>query len=95
MLQKKHVEQCWKKIIPLYSERLAFLIKRVDWKVTKSDEHLTFEQKRFKKYFILMNEKSRQEWKNNIEKDFCKLMNNSNFGYDCWNKFDNCKFVPI
>ena len=22
-------------------------------------------------------------------------MNNSNFGYDCGNDFDNCKFVPI
>ena len=22
-------------------------------------------------------------------------MNNSNFGYDCRNNFDNCKFVPI
>ena len=30
-----------------------------------------------------MNQKSRQESKNNIEKDFYKLMNNPNFGYDC------------
>ena len=22
-------------------------------------------------------------------------MNNSNFGYDCRNNIDNCKFVPI
>ena len=22
-------------------------------------------------------------------------MNNSNFGYDCWNNRGNCKFVPI
>ena len=49
------------------------------WKVTKIHAHLTFEQKRFKKKFILMNQKSRQESKNNIEKDFYKLMNNSNF----------------
>ena len=42
-----------------------------------------------------MNQKSRQEPKNNIEKDFYKLMNNSNFDYDCWNILDNWKFVPI
>ena len=42
-----------------------------------------------------MNQKSRQESKNCVEKDFYKLMNNSNFGYDCRNNIDNCKFVPI
>ena len=42
-----------------------------------------------------MNQKSRQEVKTNIEKDFYKVMNNSNFGYDCRNNLDNCKFVPI
>ena len=76
-------------------EHLAFVIKRAGWKVTKIHAHLTFEQKRFKKKFILMNQKSRQESKNYIEKDFYKSMNNSNFGYDCRNNLDNCKVVPI
>ena len=62
--------------------------------MTKIHAHLTFEQKRFKQKFILMNQKS-QESKNSAEKDFYKLMNNSNFGYDCRNNLDNCKFVPI
>ena len=79
----------------MYLEELAFVIKRASWKVTKIHAHLTFEQKRFKQKFILMNQKSRQESKNDIEKDFYKLMNNSNFGYDCRNNLDNCKFVPI
>ena len=84
-----------KNFLTTYLEELAFVIKRAGWKVTKIHAHLTFEQKRFKQKFILVNQKSRQESKNDIEKDFYKLMNNSNFGYDCRNNLDNCKFVPI
>ena len=79
----------------MYLEDLVFCIKWAGWKVTKINTHLTFEQKRFKQKFILMNQKSWQESKNSVEKDFYKLMNNSNFGYDCRNNLDNCKFVPI
>ena len=92
---KAHATMLKKKFIPMYLEHLAFVIKRAGWKVTKIHAHLTFEQKRFKKKFILMNQKSRQESKNYIEKDFYKSMNNSNFGYDCRNNLDNCKVVPI
>ena len=42
-----------------------------------------------------MNQRSRQNAKNPIEKDFYKLMNNSNFGYDCRNNLDNYQFVSI
>ena len=42
-----------------------------------------------------MNQKSRQQSKNSIEKDFYELMKNSNFGSDCRNNLDNCKFVRI
>ena len=38
-----------------------------------------------------MNQKS----KNSVEKDFYKLINKSNFGYDCRKNIDNCKFIPI
>ena len=79
----------------MYLEDLVFCIKKAGWKVTKIHSHLTFEQKRFKQKFILMNQKSRQQSKNSVEKDFYKLINNSNFGYDCRNNLDNCKFVPI
>ena len=79
----------------MYLEDLAFCIKRAGWKVTKIHAHLTFEQSRFKRNFVLMNQKSRQLSKNDLEKDFFKLMNNSNFGYDCRNNLDNCKFNPI
>ena len=42
-----------------------------------------------------MNQKWRQESKNSVEKDFYKLMSNSNFGYDSRNNIGDCKFVPI
>ena len=84
-----------KTFLPMYLEDSVFCIKKAGWKVTKIHSHLTFEQKRFKQKFILMNQKSRQESKNSVEKDFYKLMKNSNFGYDCRNNLDNCKFVPI
>ena len=81
--------------LPAYLEDLAFCIKRAGWKVTKIHAHLTFEQSSFKRDFILMNQKSRQLSKNDIEKDFFKLMNNSNFGYNCRNNLDNCRFTPV
>ena len=92
---KAHDKMLKKKIIPMQLEHLAFVIKRAGSKVTKIHVYLNFQQKRFKRKFIFMNQKSRQESKNNTEKDFFKLMNNSDFGYDCRNNLDNCKFVPI
>ena len=42
-----------------------------------------------------MNQILRQNSKTNVEKDFYKLINKSNFGYDCRNKADNCSITPI
>ena len=42
-----------------------------------------------------MNQKSRQNAKNSIEKDFYKLMNNVNFGFDCSNNANKLKFEPL
>ena len=33
--------------------------------------------------------------KTNLEKDFYKLLNNANFGYDCRNNANICFFSPI
>ena len=84
-----------KRFQPLYLEHLSLLIKRAGWKVTKIYSHFTFEQEHFKRDFIVKNQRARQNAKNSIEKDFHKLMNNANFGYDCRNNIDNCQFVPI
>ena len=76
-------------------EQLCFAIKRAGWSVITIYSHYAFEQECFKKEFILMNHRAKQNAKNSIEKDFYKLMNNSNFGYDCRNNLDNCQFVSI
>ena len=92
---KSHATMFSKKCIPLYIEDLRFLIKRAGWIVTKLYSHFTFEQDAFKKDFILMNQRSRQNAKNDIEKNFYKLMNNSNFGFDCRKNANNLKFEPL
>ena len=76
-------------------EQLCFAINRADWSAIKIYLEYTFEHGCFKKEFILMNQRSTQNAKNSIEKDFYKLMNNSNFGYDCCINIDNCQFAPI
>ena len=80
--KKAHATLFQKRFRPLYLEHLSFLINRARWKVTKLYSHYSFEQEGFKTNFILMNQKSRQNAKNSIEKNFFKLMNNANFGYD-------------
>ena len=42
-----------------------------------------------------MNQYSRQNATNDIEKNFYKLMNNSNFGFDCRDNSKNLKFEPL
>ena len=45
-------------------------MKRRGWLVTRIYAHFTFEQSMFKKEFMIMNQISRQNAKNNVEKDF-------------------------
>ena len=42
-----------------------------------------------------MKQKSRQIAQTNVEKDFYKLLNNSNFGVDCRSNIDNRTLEPI
>lgn len=81
--------------LPFYLEHLVLLIKREGWQVTKIYSHYTFEQERFKRDFILINQRSRQNAKDSVKKDFFKLLNNARFEYHCRNKLDNCTFEPI
>ena len=42
-----------------------------------------------------MKQKSRQKASSSVEKDFYKLLYNSNFGIVCRNNIDNCYLEPL
>ena len=92
---KTHSTMDEKKFIPLYDEHIHFLITRAGLLVTNIYQHFTFEQSKFKKDFVVMNQKPRQKATSPVERDFYKLLNNANFGIDCTNNIDNCSFESI
>ena len=49
----------------------------------------------FKKEFVMTNQVARKNAKTPMGKKIYKLMNNSNFGYDCCNNFNICYFTPV
>ena len=79
----------------LYAEDLYFLTTRAGWKATKIYDHYTFKQDTFKRDFVVLNQNARKTAKTSVEKDFYKLLNNSNFGNDCRNDIGNCKLELI
>ena len=52
-------------------------------------------ESRFKRDFVLNDQRKRQKTKTNNEKDFYEFMNNANFGYDCRDNANNAKFQPF
>ena len=58
-----------KQFLLLYRKHLLSLMKRLGKKLTYS--HYTFNQEIFKKYYVLMNQCSRQQTKNSAEKGLC------------------------
>ena len=92
---KTHSTLKEKKYVALYAEDLHFLITRTGWFVTHIYEHFTFAQSKFRKDFVVMNQKARQTASSSVEKDFYKLLNSSNFGIDCRNNIDNCYLEPL
>ena len=80
---------------PLYAEDLYFLTTRTGWEVTKIYEHYTFKQDRLKKDFVVMNLNAGKTANSKVEKDFYKLLNNSNFGNNFRNNVGNCSLELI
>ena len=87
---KTHSTLKEKKYVAFYAEDLHFLITRAGWLVTHICEHFTFSQSKFKKDFVIMSQKAGQTATSSVEKDFYKLLNNSNFGIDYGKNIDNC-----
>ena len=92
---KTHSTLKKKTYVSLYAEDLYFLTTRAGWKVTKIYDHYTFKQDTFKRDFVVLNQNARKTAKTSVEKDFYKLLNNSNFGNDCRNNIGNCKLELI
>ena len=90
---KTHATLKDKVFISLYAEDLYFLTTRAGWKVRKIYDHYTYKQSKFKKDFVIMNQNARKTAKTKVEKDFYKLLNNSNFGNDCRNNIDQCNLT--
>ena len=87
---KTHATLRKKIFMLLYAEDLYFLTIKLAWTVTKIYEHYTYKQDTFKKNFVMMNLDARKAAETKLEKDFYKLLNTSNFGYDCRKNTDNC-----
>ena len=87
---KTHATLKKKIFVTLYVEDLQFLTTRMGWSITKIYEHYTFKQDKFKKDFVVMNQNARKKATTKVEKDFYKLLNNSNFGNDFRNNVRNC-----
>ena len=87
---KTHATLKKKVFVPLYAEDLYFLTTKMGWTVTKIYEHCMFRQDTFKKDFVVMNQDARKAAEAKVEKDFHKLLNNSNFGYDCRKNINSC-----
>ena len=94
-IAKTHSTMDKKYLKPLYAEHLKFLMEPCCWKVTKVHQHFTFRPEMFKKDFVISNQVARQNTKTSMEKNFYKLMNNANLGYDCRNNFDNRYFSTV
>ena len=64
---------------------------RAGWEATKIYDHFIFKQDTSKRDFVVMNQNARETANTKVEKDFYKLLNNSNFGNNCRNNIGNCK----
>lgn len=56
---------------------------------------LYFRTGEIKRDFVIGNQEATLKAASSFEKDFFKLLNNSNFGIDCGNNIDSCILEPL
>ena len=66
---KTHATMDKKFNIPLYADHLHFLLSKCGWRVRNVRAHYTSEQSKFKNYFVIMNQVSRQNATIDVETD--------------------------
>ena len=89
---KSHATLSPKKRFFMYINHIHFLTKRAGWAVRNVYSYYTFEQETFKKEYILGNQRASQDAVargDGVQGNFWKLLNNSNFGYDCRENLQN------
>ena len=93
---KETANACWKifdneteKVFVSQHWTFAFLNK------TCFSKNLHLNSPNLKNDFVIMNQVSRENGEISVERDFYKLMNNANFGYDCRSNIDNCKITAL
>ena len=92
---KTHSTLKEKKYVPLCAEDLHFLITQAEWLVTHIYDNFTSARAKFLKDFVVTNQKARQTASSPVEKDFYKLLSNSNPDIDRRNNIDNCYLDSI
>lgn len=82
-----YLRQKLKHILPVKKKdkHIHFLVKRTGCLVIRIHQHSTFDQSKFKKDFVVMNQKARQKATYSVQQDFYKLLNNSHFDINCRN----------
>ena len=90
--EKTHTTLDPKKRFPMFIDHIHFLTERAGWKVRKLHAHYTFQQEPFKKEYIHGNQRISQEAVArgvDVQTNFWKFLNNSNFSFDCGDNSQN------
>jgi hypothetical protein len=101
--QKKYVETNIEKLVTTFHDKLNYVINykllklylKLGLKITKINRVLEFKQDNYMKSYIMKNTNERIKSKNEFEKSFFKLMNNSCYGKTMENVRNRIEFKLV